>query len=105
VLFGPPFGFIVEGVDVADALNGFPAEEGVVSDEGGGVAGSDTVFDGGVDDVGEIGDWLELRMGKLIRLGIRDLLPFSNVLWTTCMTPEPCCRIATSGDSCNSSAP
>jgi hypothetical protein len=56
VPLGPPFGFTVEGVHVADALNGFPAEEGVVSDEGGGVAGSDTVFDGGVDDVGEVGD-------------------------------------------------
>ena len=63
-MLGPPFGFTVEGVHVTDALQGFPAEEGVVSDEWGGVAGSDAVFDGGIDDVGEIGDLLGLGMGN-----------------------------------------
>jgi hypothetical protein len=59
---GPPFGFTIEGVDVADALYGFPAEEGIVSDEGGGVAGSNAILDGGIDDISEIGDWLGLGM-------------------------------------------
>jgi len=44
-------------------LHGFPAEEGIVSDEWGGVASSNPVFDGGIDDVGEVGDWLGLGMG------------------------------------------
>ena len=37
-------------------MDGFPADEGVVADEGGAVAVSDGELDGGVDQVGEVAD-------------------------------------------------
>ena len=46
------FGCVVEG----DGLDGGPAEEGVVADEGRDVAVGDGVADRGVDEVGEEGD-------------------------------------------------
>lgn len=53
--FAPEF-VVAVFVLVADALDCFPAEDGVVADEGGDVAVGDGVADGGVDEVGEEGD-------------------------------------------------
>jgi hypothetical protein len=55
VRFRPEF-FIAVFVKVGDLLNGRPAEDGVVADEGGDVAVGDGVGDGGVDEVGEESD-------------------------------------------------
>lgn len=63
--FGPEF-LVAVFVDVGDLLDGGPAEDGVVADEGGDVAVGDGVFDGGVDQVGEEGD-------AVFKVGVDDL--------------------------------
>jgi hypothetical protein len=50
---GPEFSLVIFGE--RDGLNGFPADEGVVADEGGAVTVADGELDGRVDEVGEVG--------------------------------------------------
>jgi hypothetical protein len=65
VRLGPEL-FVTILVEVRDLLNGSPAENGVVTDEGSDITVGDGVTNGSVDEVGEEGD-------TVLKVGVDDL--------------------------------
>ncbi|KAI6749400.1 hypothetical protein HG530_015239 [Fusarium avenaceum] len=66
VSVGPPLGNFVGWINKRDTLYSLPAKESVVADERCDIAGTNTVLDGCVDNVGEVGDTvLEDVVGNL----------------------------------------
>lgn len=75
VRIGPPFLLPVRGIDKRDALKRFPANECVVPDKRRNISTPNTVLDGGVDDVGEIGNWLRQQSFSFRQSFCRRLTP------------------------------
>ena len=53
----PPFYLVVSGVYKANTLYSLPAKKGIVADERGNVASSDSVPNDGVRQVRKVSDW------------------------------------------------
>lgn len=92
----PPLLAVVLRADIADVLQGIPAEDGVVSDEWSTVSGSDSVTNLTVYEVREEGDTLfEVGFEKSQhRDGFCDVIDLQSV---TFMTPDACCKTAHCG--------
>lgn len=52
----PPLREAISGINKGNTLDSFPTQERIVSDERGNVTSADTILDGSVHDVGEVGD-------------------------------------------------
>jgi hypothetical protein len=53
----PPLDLVIVGwICKGNILESLPTEEGVMTNEGRDIARTDTILDGSVDDVGEVGD-------------------------------------------------
>lgn len=57
VCIGPPFGLTIRRINKRNTLEGFPAKESVMTNEWCNIAGTNTVLDSRVNDIGKVSDY------------------------------------------------